>query len=133
ASQHVRLDLADGSPLFCALVAERCSRRKTISRQTSETKSLFMTVGQQGNANRPAELTIRGIIIGVVITLVFTAANVYAGLKAALTFSTSIHASVISMAIMRSFRDATIQDNIIVQTVVSVSVSLSSIFFVVTV
>jgi uncharacterized oligopeptide transporter (OPT) family protein len=33
--------------------------------------------------NNRAELTIRGIIIGVVITLVFTAANVYAGLKAA--------------------------------------------------
>src|SRR4029450_1873948 len=36
-----------------------------------------------------AELTIRGIIIGVIITLVFTAANVYFGLKAGLTFSTS--------------------------------------------
>src|SRR5437773_410796 len=89
-----------------------------------------MTVGQQGNANRPAELTIRGIIIGVVITLVFTAANVYAGLKAALTFSTSIPAAVISMAILRSFRDATIQENNIVQTVASAAGTLSSIIFV---
>ncbi len=89
-----------------------------------------MTVGQQGNANRRAELTIRGIIIGVVITLVFTAANVYAGLKAALTFSTSIPAAVISMAILRSFRDATIQENNIVQTVASAAGTLSSIIFV---
>ena len=42
------------------------------------------------------ELTVRGLIIGVFITLVFTAANVYFGLKAGLTFSTSIPAAVIS-------------------------------------
>src|SRR6476646_9044292 len=76
------------------------------------------------------ELTVRGIIIGVVITLVFTAANVYAGLKAALTFSTSIPAAVISMAILRSFRNATIQENNIVQTVASAAGTLSSIIFV---
>src|SRR5438477_4608941 len=77
-----------------------------------------------------AELTVRGLIIGVLITLVFTAANVYAGLKAALTFSTSIPAAVISMAILRSFRDATIQENNIVQTVASAAGTLSSIIFV---
>lgn len=83
-----------------------------------------------GNEQNRAELTIRGIIIGVVITLVFTAANVYAGLKAALTFSTSIPAAVISMAILRSFRNATIQENNIVQTVASAAGTLSSIIFV---
>ena len=77
-----------------------------------------------------AELTVRGIIIGVVITLVFTAANVYFGLKAGLTFSTSIPAAVISMAILRSFRDATVQENNIVQTVASAAGTLSSIIFV---
>jgi putative OPT family oligopeptide transporter len=76
------------------------------------------------------ELTIRGVIIGIVITLVFTAANVYAGLKAALTFSTSIPAAVISMAVLRSFRNATIQENNIVQTVASAAGTLSSIIFV---
>jgi len=76
------------------------------------------------------ELTVRGLIIGIIITLVFTAANVYAGLKAALTFSTSIPAAVISMAILRRFRDATIQENNIVQTVASAAGTLSSIIFV---
>jgi putative OPT family oligopeptide transporter len=84
----------------------------------------------QMRANSPAELTIRGLIIGVIITLVFTAANVYFGLKAGLTFSTSIPAAVISMAILRSFRDATIQENNIVQTVASAAGTLSSIIFV---
>ena len=76
------------------------------------------------------ELTLRGIIIGIIITLVFTAANVYFGLKAGLTFSTSIPAAVISMAILRGFRDATVQENNIVQTVASAAGTLSSIIFV---
>src|SRR5216117_2164650 len=77
-----------------------------------------------------AELTVRGIIIGIVITLVLTAANVYCGLKAGLTFSTSIPAAVISMALLRGFRDATVQENNIVQTVASAAGTLSSIIFV---
>src|SRR6188472_1604432 len=76
------------------------------------------------------ELTVRGLIIGVFITLIFTAANVYFGLKAGLTFSTSIPAAVISMAILRGFRDATVQENNIVQTVASAAGTLSSIIFV---
>src|SRR3974377_1772995 len=64
-----------------------------------------------------AELTLRGVVLGVVITLVFTAANVYFGLKAGLTFATSIPAAVISMALLRAVRGATIQDNNIVPTI----------------
>src|SRR5213082_182132 len=76
------------------------------------------------------ELTVRGLIVGVIITLVFTAANVYFGLKAGLTFSTSIPAAVISMAILKAFRDATVQEKNIVQTVASAAGTLSSIIFV---
>jgi len=76
------------------------------------------------------ELTVRGLIVGVIITLVFTAANVYFGLKAGLTFSTSIPAAVISMAILRGFKNATVQENNIVQTVASAAGTLSSIIFV---
>ena len=76
------------------------------------------------------ELTLRGLIIGILITLVFTAANVYFGLKAGLTFSTSIPAAVISMAILRAFKDTTVQENNIVQTVASAAGTLSSIIFV---
>jgi putative OPT family oligopeptide transporter len=76
------------------------------------------------------ELSLRGIVLGVLITLVFTAANVYFGLKAGLTFATSIPAAVISMAILRGVRGATIQENNIVQTVASSAGTLSSIIFV---
>ncbi|HVQ33439.1 MAG TPA: OPT/YSL family transporter, partial [Lysobacter sp.] len=44
------------------------------------------------------EFTLRALVLGVVITLAFTAANVFFGLKAGLTFATSIPAAVISMA-----------------------------------
>jgi putative OPT family oligopeptide transporter len=73
---------------------------------------------------------VRGLIIGIVITLLFTAANVFFGLKAGLTFATSIPAAVISMAILRAMKNATIQENNIVQTVASAAGTLSSIIFV---
>ena len=76
------------------------------------------------------ELTLRGIILGAVLTLLFTAANVYLGLKIGITFATSIPAAVISMAVLRFFRDATIQENNIVQTIASAAGTLSAIIFV---
>ena len=76
------------------------------------------------------ELTIRGIILGALITVVFTAANVYLGLKIGLTFATSIPAAVISMAVLKAFRDSTIQENNIVQTIASAAGTLSAIIFV---
>jgi putative OPT family oligopeptide transporter len=77
-----------------------------------------------------AELTFRGLVLGVLITLVFTAANVYLGLKVGLTFASSIPAAVISMAVLSAFRDSSILENNIVQTVASAAGTLSSIIFV---
>lgn len=78
----------------------------------------------------PKEITIRGILLGIVITLIFTAAQVYLGLKVGLTFATSIPAAVISMALLSAFRDATIQENNIVQTIASAAGTLASVIFV---
>ncbi|HEY1869043.1 MAG TPA: oligopeptide transporter, OPT family [Candidatus Cybelea sp.] len=77
-----------------------------------------------------SELTLRGFFLGAAITLVFTAANVYLGLKVGLTFASSIPAAVISMAVLRAFRNATIYENNIVQTIASAAGTLSSIIFV---
>lgn len=77
-----------------------------------------------------AELTMRGVILGGLITLVFTAANVYLGLKLGITFATSIPAAVISMAVLKFFSGATIQENNIVQTIASAAGTLSAIIFV---
>jgi putative OPT family oligopeptide transporter len=76
------------------------------------------------------ELTWRGLILGILITGVFTAANVYFGLKAGLTFATSIPAAVISMAVLRGFQGMTVQENNIVQTIASAAGTLSALIFV---
>ena len=76
------------------------------------------------------ELTLRGIVLGAIITVLFTAANVYLGLKLGITFATSIPAAVISMAILKFYRDSTIQENNIVQTIASAAGTLSAIIFV---
>ncbi len=82
------------------------------------------------SADVGTELSLRSLVLGVLITLVFTAANVYFGLKAGLTFATSIPAAVISMAVLRGFKGTTIQENNIVQTVASAAGTLSAIIFV---
>ena len=69
--------------------------------------------------NHRVELTVRALVLGAAITLVFTAANVYLGLKVGLTFASTIPAAVISMAVLRAFRNSTIYENNIVQTVAS--------------
>src|SRR6202041_2020044 len=76
------------------------------------------------------ELTLRGVGAGVVITVVFTAANRFFGLKAGLTFATSIPAAVISMALLRGLKGVTVQEKNIVQTVASAAGTLSSVIFV---
>ncbi len=89
-----------------------------------------MSSAQRTDPLSVKELTLRGVVIGGIITIIFTAANVYLGLKAGLTFATSIPAAVISMAILRYFRDHTIQENNIVQTIASAAGTLSAIIFV---
>jgi putative OPT family oligopeptide transporter len=76
------------------------------------------------------ELTLRGIFLGVLLTVPFTAANIYLGLKVALTFATSIPAAVISMAVLGLFKGSNIRENNIVQTVTSAAGTLASVIFV---
>src|SRR4028118_1886054 len=83
-----------------------------------------------GAATPLRELTVRGIVLGALLTVLFTAANVYLGLRIGITFATSIPAAVISMAVLRFFRDATIQENNIGQTIASSAGTLSAIIFV---
>ncbi|MBV8063038.1 MAG: oligopeptide transporter, OPT family, partial [Nevskia sp.] len=89
-----------------------------------------MSASSPPGAEPRSELTVRGLILGSLITFIFTAANVYFGLRAGLTFTSSIPAAVISMAILRNFRNVTIQENNVVQTVASAAGTLSSIIFV---
>lgn len=76
------------------------------------------------------ELTFRGILLGALITVIFTASNVFLGLKVGLTFSSAIPAAVISMSVLRLFKDANILENNMVQTQASAAGTLSAIIFI---
>ncbi len=72
------------------------------------------------------ELTFRSIIIGALLSVVLGAANAYFGLFSGLTVSASIPAAVISMAILKAFKDSNILENNMVQTAASAGESLAA-------
>lgn len=78
-------------------------------------------------ANRSLpEITVRAILLGIFLSIVLAAANTYLGLFAGMTVSASIPAAVMSMAILRFFRNSNILENNIVQTAASAGESLAA-------
>ncbi|HPD13983.1 MAG TPA: oligopeptide transporter, OPT family [Planctomycetota bacterium] len=72
------------------------------------------------------EITVKAVVLGVLLSMVLGAANAYLGLLAGMTVSASIPAAVISMAVLRGFRRASILENNIVQTAASAGESLAA-------
>jgi len=72
------------------------------------------------------EITVKAAVLGVILSAVLGGANAYLGLKVGLTVSASIPAAVISMAILRMFREHNILENNIVQTAASAGESLAA-------
>ena len=77
-------------------------------------------------ANPLPQLTVKAILLGIVLSIVLAGANAYLGLFAGLTVSASIPAAVISMAVLRLFRNSNILENNIVQTAASAGESLAA-------
>lgn len=65
------------------------------------------------------EITIKSVLLGIILCIILASSSIYLGLKAGQTISASIPAAVISMTILRFFRNATILENNIVQTIAS--------------
>jgi putative OPT family oligopeptide transporter len=78
------------------------------------------------SASVPPQLTVKAIVLGIVLSVVLAGANAYLGLFAGLTVSASIPAAVISMAILRMFKNSNILENNIVQTAASAGESLAA-------
>ncbi|MFB0515028.1 MAG: OPT family oligopeptide transporter [Candidatus Neomarinimicrobiota bacterium] len=72
------------------------------------------------------EITVKAIILGVVLSVLLGGANAYLGLFAGMTVSASIPAAVISMGILRLFREHNILENNIVQTAASAGEALAA-------
>ncbi len=72
------------------------------------------------------ETTIKAFFLGAILSMVLSAANAYLGLFAGMTVSASIPAAVLSMAILRLFKNHNILENNIVQTAASAGESLAA-------
>jgi putative OPT family oligopeptide transporter len=72
------------------------------------------------------ELTLRAALLGAVLSAVLAGANAYLGLFAGMTVSASIPAAVMSMAILRLYRNNSILENNAVQTAASAGESLAA-------
>lgn len=72
------------------------------------------------------ETTVKAFILGALLSVILSAANTYLGLFAGLTVSASIPAAVISMAVLRLFKEHNILENNIVQTSASAGESLAA-------
>lgn len=72
------------------------------------------------------QLTVKAIILGLILSAILAGANAYLGLFAGLTVSASIPAAVISMAILRFFKESNVLENNIVQTAASAGESVAA-------
>lgn len=79
-----------------------------------------------GAAQRPAELTVRALILGALLGIVFAASSVYLALKIGLTVSASIPIAVLAVAFFRTLGRSTILENNIVQTTGSSGESIAA-------
>lgn len=66
-----------------------------------------------------AELTVRSVILAVILTVLLAMSNSYLALKLGILTSASIPAAIISMGILRFFKNPTILENNAVQTAAS--------------
>ncbi len=70
------------------------------------------------------EITFKALVLGIVLAIVLAASNAFLGLKAGTTISASIPAAIISMGVLRLFRNSNVLENNIVQTAASAGEAL---------
>ncbi|CEM19661.1 unnamed protein product [Vitrella brassicaformis CCMP3155] len=100
-------------------------------------KAEMASMEKVGNAARkeqpyiPAEqdlpqFTVKTVVLGVLLSAILAGANGYLGLKVGMTVSASIPAAVISMALLKLWRNSNILENNLVQTAASAGESLAA-------
>jgi putative OPT family oligopeptide transporter len=72
------------------------------------------------------EMTARALVLGIILSVILGAANMYVGLRAGLTVSATIPAAVMTMAILRFFKDRNILENTIGMTTASAGEALGA-------
>jgi len=72
------------------------------------------------------ELTLRAVILGIFFSILLSGANTYLGLFAGMTVSASIPAAIMSISILRFFKNSTILEHNLTQTSASAGESLAA-------
>ena len=72
------------------------------------------------------EITVKAFFLSILLSMVLSSAMAYLGLYAGMTISASIPAAIMSMGILRLFRESNILENNIVQTAASAGESLAA-------
>ncbi|MFL2511376.1 MAG: OPT family oligopeptide transporter [Candidatus Neomarinimicrobiota bacterium] len=72
------------------------------------------------------EITVKAFFLSIILSIVLSSAMTYLGLYAGMTISASIPAAIMSMGILRLFKDSNILENNIVQTAASAGESLAA-------
>lgn len=72
------------------------------------------------------QITFKAVVLGIILSALLAGANAYLGLKVGMTVSASIPAAVISMGVLKLFRESNILENNIVQTAASAGESLAA-------
>jgi len=72
------------------------------------------------------EITVKAFFLSILLSIVLSSAMAYLGLYAGMTISASIPAAIMSMGILRLFRESNILENNIVQTAASAGESLAA-------
>lgn len=100
-----------GQPLKVK-IGERGVENKTT--QTNDTVKPFISA-----STILPEITLRGVLLGIFLAMVLGAANAYLGLKMGSTITGCIPAAVVSMVLLRHFKNSNILENNMVQTIAS--------------
>jgi len=79
-----------------------------------------------GSGVPPPQLTVRALLLGIILSAILAGANAYLGMFAGITVAASIPAAVVSMAVLKLFRDSNILENNMVQTTASAGESLAA-------
>ena len=94
---------------------------KPLLEKTSEEEKPYISA-----ETKLPELTLKAILLGALLSVILSAANAYFGLFAGLTVSASIPAAVISMAVLKAFKNSNILENNLVQTAASAGESIAA-------
>jgi putative OPT family oligopeptide transporter len=108
------------------------AERKPVARTTTKPKSAraepaAAKAGPYVAASKVfPEMTARALLLGVVLSAVLGAANMYVGLRAGLTVSATIPSAVITMTVLRRFKNSNILENTIGMTTASAGEALGA-------